>query len=164
MSITYALLWNPPNSTVYGIPYLNKVRAKAYLECRCSQPQQPAGVLHKIEVFQQPLSKMLLDGCGHSSPNKPPSSGQGSGSSSGIPVSWSLECQTCHPQDQHTHQTLMQTAPLDAQWLVWGLYQGTEIQCHVTLLYSIPENICDIIYPKLLPKYSGTSKLRTPWD
>jgi hypothetical protein len=29
-----------------------------------------------------------------------------------------MECEGSHPYHQHTHHPVMQTAPLDAQWLV----------------------------------------------
>ena len=65
---------------------------------------------------------MVLDGCGHSGPNEPPSSGHGSGRSSGIPHSWMMECQgSTDPYDQQRYHSLMQTTPLDAQWLVRDL-------------------------------------------
>ena len=88
----------------------------AYLEYKSSLLHQSLGVVQTHEVPLQLHSKMLVDCCLHSSPNKPPSSEQGLGSSSGIQLSWMMEYQGRHLQYQHDDHPLMQTVPLVFQW------------------------------------------------
>ena len=99
----------------------------SYLECKCSPPHQPVGVVHGNEVFEQFLSKKLLDRCGRSNPNKPPSSGQNSGSFSWILPSWMMECKGKHPHHQHRHPSMMKTVPPLFHLWVSDLCQWIEI-------------------------------------